>query len=157
LKFVNQYIIHFKGLKEGVHDFEFKISKPFFEEFEHLEIPDGEMDVTVQLDKKANLLDLFVSLSGKIQVQCDRCLEYFELPVDFQGDLIVKFSETTQDTDDEVMFLDPGEHELSLKHYFYECICLSIPYRKVHPDLKDGKPGCNREMLSKLASHLIEE
>ncbi len=53
--------------------------------------------------------------------------------------------------------LHPKNHQLDLKHYFYECISVSIPYRKVHPDLPDGESGCDPEMLKKLKDHLIED
>ena len=157
MKIENQYIIQFKGLKEGVHHFEFSIGKPFFEEFEHLEIPDGLVEVEVELTKKSSFLELDIALSGEMQVQCDRCLGYFSMPVSFDGHLVVRFSETEKEPDDEVIFLHPEDHQLELKHYLYECISLSIPIRKVHPDLPNGEPGCDSEMIKLLQEHLIQE
>ncbi len=58
MKIENQYIIHFKGLKEGIHDFAFTIGKPFFEAFEQLEVPDGNLDVQVELNKRLNFWSL---------------------------------------------------------------------------------------------------
>ncbi len=157
MKNENRYSIQFKGLKEGVHDFAFLIDKSFFEVHEHLEIPDGKVNVQVKLTKKANFLELVVHLTGEMQVQCDRCLEYFDLPVDYTGHLVVRFSETEKEQDEEVIFLHPDEYQVDLKHYLYECLSLSTPIRKVHPDLPDGKPGCDPEMLKKLNEYLIRE
>jgi uncharacterized metal-binding protein YceD (DUF177 family) len=157
LKIENQYIIHFKGLKEGVHDFSFVVDKPFFESYEHLEIPDGHVDVRVELTRKVSFLELAVDLNGEIQVQCDRCLEYFGLPVSYSGHLVVRFSETEKEPDDEVIFLHPEESQINLKHYLYECISLSIPMRKVHPDLPNGTSGCDPDMLKRLGDMLIED
>jgi uncharacterized protein len=157
LNFENQYIIHFKGLKEGVHSFEFIITRPFFEEFEHLEVPDGKVVAGVVLTRKTSFLDLDISLSGKIQVQCDRCLDYFEMDVDYAGHLIVRFSEQEEADDDEILFLHPEDQKLDLKHYFYECISVSLPYRKVHPDLQGGESGCDPEMMKRLIDHLITD
>ncbi len=157
MKIENQYIIHFKGLKEGVHDFSFSVDKPFFESYEHLDVPDGHVDVHIELTRKTNFLDLSVDLNGEIQVQCDRCLEYFGLPVSYSGQLVVRFSETEKDPDDEVIFLHPEESQINLKHYLYECICLSIPMRKVHPDLPGGASGCDPDMLKRLSDLLIED
>jgi len=156
LKFENQYIIHFKGLKEGVHDFEFVIDKPFFEEFEHLEIPDGKVGVKIALTKKTGFMELALALSGLVEVQCDRCLDYFEIPVAYEGQLLVKFGDEVE-TDDEVIFLDPEAYRLELKQTLYECLSISIPYRKVHPDLPNGDSGCNPEMIKKLNELLIKE
>ena len=157
LKIGDQYIIQFRGLKEGVHAFEFIIGKPFFESFEQLEIPDGHVEVGVELTKKNAFLELILSLTGDVQVQCDRCLEYFGLPVSCKGHLVVRFSETEQDPDDEIIFLHPEDHQLDLKQTLYEIISVSIPIRKVHPDLDNGEPGCDREMLRLLQQHLIKE
>jgi uncharacterized metal-binding protein YceD (DUF177 family) len=157
LKFENQYIIQFKGLKEGVHDFEFILGKPFFTECEYLEVPDGMVAAHVVLTRKPTFLDLDINLSGSLQVLCDRCLDYFEMDVDFAGHLVVRFSEQVEEGDDEIIFLNPEDNQLDMKHYFYECISVSLPYRKVHPDLPDGKSGCDPEMLKKLKDHLIED
>lgn len=157
MKIENQYIIHFKGLKEGVHDFAFHIGKPFFDAFEQLEVPDGNLDVQVELTRKISFLELDIDLQGDLQALCDRCLGYFSLPVTFSGHLVVRFSETDQESDDEVIFLHPEEYQLDLRHYLYECVSLSLPIRKVHPDLPNGEPGCDPEMLKKLDELLIKE
>jgi len=102
-------------------------------------------------------MELGIALSGKVQVQCDRCLEYFELPVEFEGQLIIRFSETEKEPLEDIVFLHPEEDRIDLKHYLYESISLSLPIRKVHPDLADGREGCNREMLEKLKEHLIRD
>lgn len=157
MKIENQYIIQFKGLKEGVHNFSFIIDKPFFEAFEHLEIPDGNLQVGVVLNKLTGCLDLNIDLSGNIQVQCDRCLEYFGMPLLYRGHLVVRFSETEKEQDEEVIFLHPDDSQLDLRHYLYECISLSIPMRKVHSDLPDGETGCDPEMLKRLNDMFIKD
>ncbi len=157
MKIENQYIIHFKGLKEGVHNFAFAIEKPFFEAYDHLEIPDGNVEVKVELVRKTSFLDLTVDLSGQLQAQCDRCLEYFSLPVSYAGHLVVRFSETDREPDDEIIYLHPEDSRLDLRHYLYECISLSLPMRKVHPDLPNGETGCDPEMLKRLDEMLIKE
>ena len=155
MKVENQYIIHFKGLKEGVHDFAFTIGKPFFESYEQLEVPDGNVEVQIELTKNVSFMELSIELSGEMQVQCDRCLEYFSIPVIYNGHLVIRFSETEKEPDEEVIFLHPEEYQLNLRHYFYECLSLSIPMRKVHPDLSGGQPGCDPEMLKKLDEYLV--
>jgi uncharacterized metal-binding protein YceD (DUF177 family) len=102
-------------------------------------------------------MELGITLSGEMQVQCDRCLEYFGLPVDYTGHLVVRFSETEKEPDEEVVYLHPDAFEIDLKHYLYECLSLNIPIRKVHPDLENGDPGCDPEMLKKLSEYLITE
>ena len=155
LKFENQYIIHFKGLKEGIHEFEFNITKPFFEDYNNLDIPEGNIEVQVNLTKKVNFMELDIELTGEIQVQCDRCLGNLNLPVSCQGHLLVRFSEAINDTEDGIIVLHPEEYLLDLKHYLYESISLTIPIRKVHPGLPGEETGCDPEMFKRLKEHLI--
>jgi uncharacterized protein len=150
LKLENLYTIQFKGLNEGIHDFEFILGKPFFDEFEQLEVQDGQVTARIILDRKTGFLDLDINLLGSIRVPCDRCLGTFDLDVDYSGHLVVRFSDRDQEGDDEIIYLHPEEYKLDLKHYLYECISVSIPYRKVHPDLPNGESGCDPDMLGKL-------
>ncbi len=101
-------------------------------------------------------MDLAITLTGSLQVQCDRCLAYFSLPVQYNGHLVIRFSETPKEPDEEVIFLSPEDYQLNLAHYFYECLSLSIPIRKIHPDLPNGEPGCDPEMLRRLDQYLVE-
>ncbi len=155
MKIEHLYTIQFKGLKEGVHDFSFLIEKPFFETFEYLAVPDGKIAVQVELNKKTTFMEFAIKLTGVMQVQCDRCLGYFDYSVDYHGNLVVRFSETEKEPDDEVIFMHPDDHQINLTHYLYECLSLSIPIRKIHPDLPNGESGCDPEMLKKLNEYLI--
>jgi uncharacterized metal-binding protein YceD (DUF177 family) len=155
LKIENRYSIQFKGLKEGIHEFEFILGKPFFEEFERLEVQDGKVTAGITLERKTSMLDLEIRLKGDILVTCDRCLENFWMGVEYSGHLVVQFSEREQEGNDEIIYLHPEEYQLDLKHYLYESISVSIPYRKVHPDLPGGGSGCDPEMLGKLESLII--
>jgi uncharacterized protein len=148
LKLVNQYIIPYKGLIEGEHRFNFEFGAEFFEEYTSLEIKSGLVRADVLLNKKGSFLELSVVLTGNINIQCDRCLEYFLFPLEFQGNLFVKFKETPEEPDDEVIFIHPNEDVLDLTQYFIDNIGLSIPIQKFHSDLEDGTSGCDPEMLT---------
>jgi uncharacterized protein len=157
LKTENHYIIAFKELSEGSHDFVFNVGKPFIEEHEFLEARDGNLKVNVLLLKMATCLNFTISIHGSLEVQCDRCLDFFPLEIDFHGDLYAKFSENSGESDDDVILLNPDEDEVDLKQYIYESIGLSIPYRKIHPAGSNGLPDCNKEMLAKMNEHLANE
>jgi uncharacterized metal-binding protein YceD (DUF177 family) len=157
LKLVNQYIIPFKGLKEGEHRYDFEIGEAFFEEFSSFEIKTGLLIVHVLLHKKSNFLKLEISLNGKLEIQCDRCLEYFSFSVEHRGDLFVKFKEEAEEPDDQVIYLHPNDDLLDLTQYFIDSVGLSIPIQKVHPDNDDGSSGCNQEMLDRLDEHSHKE
>jgi uncharacterized protein len=155
LKLINQYIIPFKGLTDGEHDFQFDLGKRFFDEHELLEARDGKIVFFITLVKKPQVLTLNVVMTGWMLVQCDRCLEYINFPVNYKGQFVVKFSEDIVESTDEIWVLHPDDHELDLKQYFFDCAGLSLPLQKFHPDNSDGSFGCDQEMLKIINLHSL--
>lgn len=155
MKSDRQFVIPFKGLKLGRHDFVFNIDDKFFDDFEVTEITKGNVVAEVLLDKKVSLLEFTFKLKGDVMVTCDRCLDEFSMPVEFETKLFVKFGEENEEQTDEILVLSFSEHEFDLKQYLYEYIHLSLPLRKVHPNDKKGKSLCNKEMLKKLEEHVV--
>ena len=157
MKLVNQYIIPFKGLKEGEFNYNFEIGKAFFEEYSSLDIKTGSVKADVLLIKKNTFLELSVSLEGTLEIQCDRCLEYFEFPLIYKGELFVKFKEEAEEPDEKVIFLHPKDDLLDLTQFLIDSIGLSLPIQKFHPDREDGSEGCDEEMLIKLDEHSFKD
>ena len=136
------YSIAYKGLKNGSHDFSFEVGGAFFEACGSTDIKDGACSVAVTLAKSDAQLTVDTAIHGCVVVACDRCLEDCRVPVDFEGRLLVKFSDEPCEYDGEVLWLRPGEDEVDLAQYIYESIVLSLPYQRVHPE-----GGCDPEML----------
>ena len=146
---LKKYSIPFKSLSVGKHHFEFTADDRFFSAFEGSEIKGGKVEITVAADKAAALLTLDFTMQGYATVVCDRCLDDCDLPVSFSGRLIIRVSESSEESDGEVMWISPAENEVDLARYIYESIVLSLPYQRVHPDGADGKPTCDPDMLSR--------
>lgn len=144
MEVAQRYSIAWKGLKNGRHDFRFEVDKALFEAFESTEIKDGRCEVSVGMDRSEKQLTLDVGITGYVVVECDRCLEDCRVPIDFEGQLVVKFSDEVHEYDGEVMWMLPGEDRVELAQYIYESIVLSLPYQRVHPE---GE--CNPEMLER--------
>jgi len=158
LGLANQYIILFKSLTEGEHEFEFDLKKAFFDEYEVLEAKDGFIKVFILLTKKPRLLSLDIKMTGFIEIPCDRCLEYFNYSIELKNNLLVKFSEDDSNSNEEIWTIHPNEYELNLEQYFFDCIAVGLPLQKIHPDVsEDGTEGCNKNMLNILNKHLYPE
>ena len=142
MEVAQRYSIAWKGLKNGRHDFRFEVDKALFEAFESTEIKDGRCEVSVGVDRSEKQLTLDVGITGHVVVECDRCLEDCRVPIDFEGQLVVKFSDEVHEYDGEVMWMLPGEDRVELAQYIYESIVLSLPYQRVHPE---GE--CDADML----------
>ena len=151
------FTIPIGGIKNGHHIFEFKIGKPFFDQFEESEIKEGELMAIAEVLRSTSHLDLDIRISGIVRVCCDRCLEVFDHPVDSVNRLLVKFGRESDDSDPEIITVSDEDNELDLKQYFYEFIHLALPIRRIHPDNADGISSCNPVMLQKLKEHLVED
>ncbi|MDD3108919.1 MAG: DUF177 domain-containing protein [Alistipes sp.] len=151
------YAIAHKGLKIGHHHFDFKVDDSFFAAFEPSDMHGGEADVSVEMDKQGSAILLHFLITGKVQVTCDRCLEEFMTPIYYEGDLTVRFSETENESDGEILWLSPSENEIPLAQYIYESIYLSLPYQRVHPSDASGHSDCNPDMLARFQIVTEEE
>lgn len=147
---LSTYNIAFKGLKEGLHEFEYPIGNTFFELFEGSPVDSGNILATVTLEKRSSFMSLQIKISGTVSLICDRCLESYDQEVENEADLFLKFGETESEEGDDVIWLLPEEHQVNVAHLIYEYIILSIPLRHVHPVLANGQSGCDPEMLKKL-------
>lgn len=147
-----RYAIAWKGLKLGRYVFDFEIDGTLFEECEAAEIRGAACTAHVTLDRGEAMLSLHVAVDGEATVPCDRCLEDCSVPVRFDGDLLVKFSDEERESDGEVMWISPADETLSLEQYLYESVILSLPYRRVHPE-----GGCDPDMTSRFRVVSAEE
>ena len=150
-----EYLIPFIGLKLGKHHFEYQISNAFFEIFDYDEYENSDIKVNVVLEKKNTMLELSFSHEGSIYVPCDLTGENFDLPVQGNMNLIVRFGEEFNDDNEELLIVPFGEFEINVSQYIYEMIVLSVPLRRVHPGVKDG--SLKTEALDKLNELAVTE
>lgn len=128
-----KYSIAWKGLSEGEHTFDFEAGDDLLRLFENTEIKGGHCDVKVNLLRAARQLRLEISIRGSVVVECDRCLGDCSVPIDYEGELLVKFSDEVREYDGDTLWLSPSEDFVDLTQYIYESIVLSLPYQRVHP------------------------
>lgn len=132
------FLIPFTGLKNGKHSFDFKVDDSFFENYNYSDFNHITADINVLLDKKINLFELHFTSKGFANVPCDVTNQDFDLPIDSEIDLVVKFGEAFNDDHDEILIIPYTEHHINVAQYIYEMIALAIPQKRVHPGVKDG-------------------
>ncbi len=148
MKLLKDFTIQFVGLKEGEHNFDYKIENSFFEHFEYEEFNDANVNVEVVLNKKTTLLELHFQVSGSVNVHCDLTNEPFDQDLSNSFDLVVKFGQEYNDENEEILIIPHGEYEINIAQYIYELIVLSVPLKRIHPGVKDGT--LNSEILDRL-------
>ncbi|NQU51542.1 MAG: DUF177 domain-containing protein [Bacteroidetes bacterium] len=149
-----KYNIEFKGLNEGSHNFEFEVDNTFFEHFEESLVANGVVLIKVTLEKRSAFIKLHFTIKGWLELTCDRCLDNYRQKVKHETEMFVKFGEKEFEEGENIIWVLPEEHFISLAQPIYEYTTLSIPLRHVHPKNEDGKRNCNKEMLEKLNDYM---
>lgn len=145
--YLKKYKIRFKELDLGEHQFEFEIDNLFFAEFEKSEIQEGNLNVAVNLFKEERMITLDVHIEGAVDIMCDRCLEYFGFPIEFDGKVYIKPIIDVQEEKENTLGVEEDETEINLAQYFYESIHLMLPLKRIHPKDENGESTCDKEML----------
>ena len=155
MKELKEFDIPFIGLKEGNHTFEFEIDNKFFDLFQFDDFNSANIKAIVDFTKKNNLLNLNFDIKGSVNVPCDVTNEDFDLDIEGNLPLIVKFGHEYNDDSDEILILPNEAHQINVAQYIYELIVLSVPTKKVHPQVIDGT--MESETLDKLEELTITE
>lgn len=153
---LKNYEVDFVKLKLGQHDISFKIDDSFFTLKEHSLIEKGNVDVHLHIDKKERLMNFTFSIEGTVQVECDTCLDPFDLPVKQTESIVLKISEDGGDSDGEIIYLKPHEISFNVYDHIYELIVISMPLSKTCADSADGNKQCNQQMLAYLSGSTEE-
>ena len=148
MKHLKEFVIQFTGLKQGTHNFEYRIDNKFFEHFEYDEFNDAALEVAVNFNKKTTLLELHFEVYGVVNVNCDLTNEPYDQPVQNSFDLVVKFGNEYNDENEEILIVPHSEYEINIAQYIYELIVLGVPQKRVHPGVVDGT--LDSEILTKL-------
>lgn len=142
---LRQFSIPYKGLKDGIHEFEFEIQNDFFSAFEDSPVSTGQLISALLLEKKSDHLILNFKTSGTVDTECDRCTSEIQLPINFANDYIVKFGEDEEEED--VVYIHPDSHEINVARLLYEQIVLALPLIKIY-DCGSAEPRpCNDKVL----------
>ncbi len=143
-----EFSIPFSGLKQGKHQFDFKVDNSFFESFGYSEFNDAGIDLVLILNRMSTMLELEMQANGTVNVNCDLTNEPFDQPIEGDMELVVKFGEEYNDEDDEILILPHGEHQINIAQLVYEMLVLAVPQKRVHPGVLDG--SLKSEVLKRL-------
>ncbi|MGV4529876.1 YceD family protein [Ornithobacterium rhinotracheale] len=133
---MKNYDVQFSGLKEGEHQFKFEIKQLFFDLFTfEQEFQKPNIQVDLNLIKKSTFLELQFKLNGEVELICDITNEPYTQPIDGEMEIVVKFGEEFDDSDDEVLILPHGEYKVNVAQLIFELTLLSIPLKHINPDV----------------------
>ena len=144
---LEQFKLDLKGMAEGDNAFSFTLDDSFFEAVEAPAVNHGHVDETLTVRRNGDVFDLDFHTSGVVTVQCDRCLDDMDQPIESDYHLVAKFGEDYSE-DDDLITVAENEGILDVSWFIYQFIELAIPLRHVHA------PGkCNPAMMKVLEEH----
>ena len=132
------YVISFRGLKEGKHQFEYKIDSKFFEVYQYEDILDADVLVRLEFIKKSTLLELDFDVKGEVKLACDVTNELYQQPIDGKYNLTVKFGDEYNDENENILIISHDAYELDISQFIFEIIVLALPTKRIHPGVLDG-------------------
>lgn len=133
-----EFSIPFSGLKQGKHEFEYVVENEFFESFEYTDFNGATINLKVLLNKTSTMLEFDLIADGTVNIDCDITSEPYEQEVASTLRLVVKFGDSFNDEDDEILIIPHGEHKVDIAQYVYEMLVLAVPQKRVHPGVEDG-------------------
>ena len=136
-KFKN-YDIAFSGLKNGKHEFDFEITQAFFDLFDtEKEFTDAKIAVHVLLEKHSTFLEFVITTNGTIGLECDITGEHFDHPFENSIQVLVKFGEKYDDSDENVITIPVQDYAFNVAQLIYEDVMLSVPMKKLSPNVSE--------------------
>ncbi|UWX60292.1 DUF177 domain-containing protein [Chryseobacterium oranimense] len=151
---LRNYDVSFSGLKNGKHVFKFEIDKTFFQLFDtEQEFTNPKITADVFLEKHTTFLEFEIKVHGTVTLVCDITNDEFDYPIENEIKILVNFGEEYDDSNEDVITIPASDHAFNVAQLIYENVQLSIPMKKISPNVSDE----DLEILNKFSPKDIEE
>ena len=135
---LRNYDIVFSGLKNGKHEFQFEIDKAFFQLFDtEQEFTNPKIVADVFMMKHSTFLEFEIKISGTVNLVCDITTENFDHDIENEIKVLVKFGAEYDDSEEDVITIPMTDHAFNVAQLIYEVVMLSIPMKKISPNVSD--------------------
>ena len=153
---IDAFTIPVKGLKNGIHLFEFLLDEAFFRAINEENNVKPNLTSNVTFDKRDSMYILDIAVKGSISDECDRCLNTIPVPVDGENRLYIKRG--VGEDEAEIVYLENFDDQLNIAKYVYDFAMLSLPIKNVIENCEEmEKPFCNFKMLDKWEENTVED
>ena len=135
MKFLKTYDIDLIKLKEGKHEFTFKVDDGFFSHFDPNDfVSQGDLTIEVLINKQSSLIEAYFEIKGTVKLTCDRSLEEFDFPLSSFEKIIYKYGPEEQELSEDLFMITQDTQSINVAQLIYEFILLALPAKKIHPD-----------------------
>ena len=130
---LDSYKVNLKGMPSDTVSYQWHVDDDFFSAVQGPEIQYGTLDVALRVKRTSGAYELTFRLDGTVKVQCDRCLELMDQPIQARSELRVRFGYEFSDNGD-IVTIPYEDGTFNVAWNLYEMIALEIPLRHVHAD-----------------------
>lgn len=135
---LRNYDISFSGITNGKHDYIFEIDEAFFQLFTaEKEFTNPRIQAEIILEKHTAFLEFKISTKGQITLSCDISGKEFDHYIENEISVLVKFGDDYDDSQDDVITIPANEHSFNVAHLIFEDIMLSVPMKKISPEISE--------------------
>ncbi len=145
------YNITLVGLQMGQHDFTFSLDDAFFAHFGKAPLEAANFTAKVELERKSDFFVLGFDINGTSNVECDRCLGRYDMPLRVKREVLVKYQHAMMpNKEDEIniLYILPETTDINIAQLLFEFVVLNLPIKKIPCDYGDFE--CNEIVLNKL-------
>jgi uncharacterized protein len=98
------------------------------------------LNIKLDLTKTTHQLDIRASISGNLDLECDRCLEEYKMPFNsgFEVVFVQKSPREEEINDDYIRTYYPHMRQVDITNDIRETIVLTVPMKKVPAEKPDG-------------------
>ena len=125
------------NLSNKEHEYRFPINSGLFDLFEQQIVERAEGECVLTLTRSETMMSLHFVLTAKVELICDISVKPFWHELKEEKDILVKFGEEEQELSEEVIVIPWDTQIFNVAEYIYQFVLLSIPMKKIHPDLED--------------------
>jgi uncharacterized metal-binding protein YceD (DUF177 family) len=144
-KALAKFEISIINLLNKQYEYDFDCNEVFFQCFENELFTTGNCKVHVQLDKSSTMITAYFSVTGYVELVCDRSLDNFNYEIDFSERIFFKFGEKAQELSEDVVIIPSNTASINLSDVIFELIGLQIPMKKLHPRYQDEEEEENED------------
>ena len=88
-----QFDINILGLSNDTHNYEWEVKNTFFEALDEPIVEKGNLKAIAELQKSERMIIVNLSISGIVELVCDRSLENFDYQLDVKSTTYFKYAE----------------------------------------------------------------
>lgn len=133
---LDQFDVNLLSIKKNTESFDFQIDDKFFESFDQDIVKKGKLDVHLDLSKTDLMITMNFSISGVINLICDKSLEEFEENLHSDHTIYFKFGDSDLELDINLFQIVSNTININVATHILEFILVQIPFRKIHPKLR---------------------